>query len=95
MGRNAFFLVAPSLDRGSLVRGQSYLVMQLDRVYVRKLLVLLVVHALHAPLPARQLSLDFVILCQYQHNFIDVVALVQSSSKDGVSRIAEIHAQCE
>ena len=92
MGRNAFFLVAPSLDRGSLVRGQSYLVMQLDRVYVRKLLVLLVVHA---PLPARQLSLEFLSLCQYQHNFIDVVALVQSSSKDGVSRIAEIHAQCE
>ena len=25
MGRNAFFLVAPSLDRGSFVRGQSYL----------------------------------------------------------------------
>ena len=52
MGRNAFFLVAPSLDRGSLVRGQSYLVMQLDRAYVRRLVVV-VVRTLHAPLLAR------------------------------------------
>ena len=41
------------LDRGFPVCGQYYVVMQLDRVYVRRLLVVLVVHISDAPLPAR------------------------------------------
>ena len=52
-GQECFFLVAPLLDRGFLVCGQYDVVMQLDRVYVRRLLVVLVVHISHAPLPAR------------------------------------------
>ena len=52
-GQECSILVAPLLDRGFLVCGKYYLVMQLDRVYVRRLLVVLVVHTLHAPLPAR------------------------------------------
>ena len=51
------FLVAPLLDRGFLVCGQYFVFMQLDRVYVRRLLVVLVVHISHAPLPAHYLSL--------------------------------------
>ena len=46
-------LVAPLLDRGVLVCGQYYLVIQVDRIYVRTLLVVLVVHTTHALLPAR------------------------------------------
>ena len=41
------------LDRGILSRGEYYVVMQLDRVCVRRLLVVLVVHISDAPLPAR------------------------------------------
>ena len=39
--------------RGFLVCDPYYLLMWFDRVYVRRLVVMLVVHTLHAPLPAR------------------------------------------
>ena len=38
---------------GFLVCGPLHLAMQFDRVYVRRLVVMLVVHTLHAPLPTR------------------------------------------
>ena len=39
--------------RGFLVCDPYYLAMHFDSVYVRRLVVMLVVHTLHAPLPAR------------------------------------------
>ena len=45
------------LDRGFCVCGLYHVVMQLDRVYVRRLVVMLVVRTLHAPLLARYLSI--------------------------------------
>ena len=93
-GQERSFLVAPLLDRGFLVCGQYFVFMQLDRVYVRRLLVVLVVHISHAPLPAHYLSLKFVVMCQYQHNFIDSVDVVQSSSKNGIRLIVEMDEHC-
>ena len=52
MDRKFSFLVAPLLDRGFFVCDQYYIVMQLDHVYVHRLVVL-VVRTLNAPLPAR------------------------------------------
>ena len=62
-GQECLILVAPLLDCGFYVCGHSYLVMQFDRVYDRRLLVMLAVRALYAPLLARQRSMYFVIMC--------------------------------
>ena len=52
MDRKFSFLGAPLLVRGFFVCDQYYIVMQLDHVYVHRLVVL-VVRTLNAPLPAR------------------------------------------
>ena len=52
-GQDCSILVVSLLDCGFLVCGPNYIVMQFDSVYVRRLVVMLVVHTLHAPLPAR------------------------------------------
>ena len=53
MDKKFSFLVAPLLVRGFFVCVQYYIVMQLDHVHVHRLVVVLVVRTLHAPLPAR------------------------------------------